>query len=77
MKEPYIAVNGVAQVETAKAFCIKDASFIIDGVSTEVSGDTWIPKYFIMDDSLDEISEASRGDDIEIFAQKSWLRDNV
>lgn len=75
MKEPYLSVTGEAQAETDRAFCIKSAVYIVDGVSMEHSSDLWIPKANIMEDSLDDIEEVARGDRIEIFVAKWWLKE--
>jgi hypothetical protein len=75
MKTSFIAVMGVAQAETPHAFCVKDAKYALDGVGHEISGDTWIPLANIMSESHDTIEEAERGEEVEIFVAKWWLKE--
>lgn len=77
MKEPYVSVTGVAQAETAKAFCMQNPETAYDGVAVHFGGDLWIPKSVIMEDSHDTIEEAARGDTVEIFVAKWWVKENM
>lgn len=76
MKEPYVLVNGLAQAETPKAFCIKNPETVMDGAVHKFTGDLWIPKSVILEDSHDVIEEAARNDSVEIFVAKWWMEEN-
>ena len=65
MKEPYVSVNGLAQAETAKAFCIKNPETAMDGAIHQFTGDLWIPKSVLLDDSHDVIEEAERNENTQ------------
>lgn len=73
VKTPYISVTGEAKRSSDKAVCISNASYILDGVSTELTGDTWIPLANLTEDCQDTVEEAVQGDEIEIFVAKWWL----
>lgn len=77
MKEPYVSVNGLAQAETSKAFCIKNPETAMDGAVHQHTGDLWIPKSVIMEDSHDTIEEAVRDEGVEIFVAKWWVKENL
>lgn len=77
MKEPYVSVTGKAQAETEKAFCIKNPETAMDGVIHQFTGDLWIPKANILEDSLDVISEAERNEEVEIFVAKWFMGENA
>lgn len=76
MKERYVAVNGKAQTETARAFCIKDPETVLNGADHRFTGDLWIPKSVIMEDSHDAIEEAVRGENVEIYVAEWWMEEN-
>lgn len=78
MREPYIAVNVVAQTETASAFCGSKLEFSLDrGIEEEIVTDLWIPKSVIHEESHDTIEEATRGDTIEIYVARWWLEKQI
>lgn len=74
MRERYIPVQGTAEAETAKAFLLKPAIFDLDGVE-ERHMQLWVPKAHIHEDSLDDIAEVVKGEDIEINVADWFLRE--
>lgn len=79
MKERYIACEVVAQTETDLAFCGRGLTFTeqTGTVEHKVETDLWIPKSVIDPEGLDAISDAARGDRIEIYVAQWWLEDNT
>lgn len=73
MKEPYDIVNGRAQAETEKAFCID----IIDDMGGTTHSNLWIPKSVIHEESHDTIEEAIRGETVEIYVARWWADENI
>lgn len=73
MRESFLPVVGTAEAETEKAFLLKPATFDIDGIE-KVHSQLWIPKSRIYDGDLDTVSEAIKGEDVEINVAEWWLR---
>ena len=76
MRERFIPLEAFAEAETEKAFLGKSVEFDLDGV-TRVVSEVWIPKSVIHEDCHDTITEAVKGEAIEINVADWWLRDNT
>jgi hypothetical protein len=73
MRERFDLVEGVIIGESDLAVCLRDPEWLQEPVIHQMSGDVWIPKSNIHEDSHDTVDEAVRGDKIEIHVARWWL----
>ena len=75
MKETYVNCQCIAQTETADAFCCRRLEFTnaSDTITHMLETDLWVPKSVIHEDSHSTISDAARGDQIEIYVAQWFL----
>lgn len=76
MRDRYTAIGLTAETDSDKAFCASSLRFELDGTNHYID-ELWIPKSMIHEDSIPEIDEAVRGDDLEIYVNEWWLKQSL
>lgn len=77
MRESYGIVSAAAETETEKAVCFSSLEWESDDLRSCSANEMWIPKSVLSDYTLYEISDASRGDTLEIYVATWWMKANM
>lgn len=77
MNESYGIMQATAETETDKAVCFSNLEWDSDDLCSCSANEMWIPKSVLHDDTLDEVSTATRGDRMEIYVAAWWMRENT